>query len=82
MRKTAQWKLPLEPGLDICFFRGHPSSHRIRGASVRWLGSAEVKPSPAGIQLPNFVGRWAAATLPQCRLGGSCSFTFTAYRQW
>lgn len=68
MRRTAQWKSTRNQIEIFVFLVAMLPAIALKGACVYRLRSAEVKPSPAEIQLPNFVGKRTAATLPQCRL--------------
>jgi hypothetical protein len=71
MRKTECWKLTLSQVETFVFFAALLLAITLEGACVYWLGAAEIKPSPAGIQSPTLIGQWTAATLPQCWLLGA-----------
>jgi hypothetical protein len=71
MRKTECWKLTLSQVETFVFFAALLLAITLEGACVYWLGAAEIKPSSAGIQSPNLIGQWTAATLPQCWLLGA-----------
>ena len=71
MEKTVRWKLTLSQVETFVFFAAMLVAIALEGACVYWLGSAGLKPTPAGIQSPNLVGQWTAVTLPQCWLLGA-----------
>ena len=76
MGKTAHWKLMLSKVETFVFFAAMLLAIALEGACVYWLGSAGVKPSHVGVQSPNLVGQWTAATLPQCWLLGALCVLF------
>jgi hypothetical protein len=76
MGKTARWKLTLSQVEAFVFFAAMLLVITLEGACVYWLGSAGVTRTPAGIQSPNLVGQWTAATLPQCWLLGALLVLF------
>ena len=76
MGKTARWKLTLSQVETFVFFAAMLLAIALEGACVYWLGSAGVTRTPAGIQSPNLVGQWTAATLPQCWLLGALFVLF------
>jgi hypothetical protein len=76
MGKTARLRLTLSKIETFAFFAAMLLAITLEGACVYWLGSAGVKPSPRGIQSPNLVGQWTAATLPQCWLLGALFVLF------
>lgn len=76
MGKTPRWKLTLSQVETFVFFAPMLLALILEGACVYWLSPAAVKPSTAGIQSPNFVGQWTAATLPQCWLLGALLVLF------
>ncbi len=74
--KIARWDLVLSQVETFVVFATLLLAIILEGACVYWLGPAAVKPSPAGIQSPNVVGQWTAATLPQCWLLGALLVLF------
>ena len=76
MEKTARWKLTLSQVETFVFFAAMLLAIALEGLCVYWLGAAGVKPTPEGIQSPNLVGQWTAATLPQCWLLGALLVLF------
>ena len=68
---TTRWKLTLSQVETFVVFAALLLAIVLEGACVYWLGAARPTPPSAGIQSPNFVGQWTAATLPQCWLLGA-----------
>jgi hypothetical protein len=71
MEKTARWNLMLSQVETFVVFAALLLAIILEGACVYWLGAARPTPPSAGIQSPNLVGQWTAATLPQCWLLGA-----------
>jgi hypothetical protein len=71
MGKTACWKLTLSHVETFVVFAAMLLAIILEGACVYWLGAVRPTPPSAGIQSPNLVGQWTAATLPQCWLLGA-----------
>jgi hypothetical protein len=76
MEKTARWNLMLSQVETFVVFAALLLAIILEGACVYWLGAARPTPPSAGIQSPNFVGQWTAATLPQCWLLGALLVLF------
>ena len=71
MGKTARWNLMLSQVETFVVFAAMLLPIILEGACVYWLGAAGATPPSAGVQSPNLVGQWPAATLPQCWLLGA-----------
>jgi hypothetical protein len=76
MGKTARWKLTLSQVETFVVFAALLLAIILEGACVYWLSPAAARPSTAGVQSPNVVGQWTAATLPQCWLLGALLVLF------
>jgi hypothetical protein len=76
MEKTARWNLMLSQVETFVVFAALLLTIILEGACVYWLGAARPTPPSAGIQSPNLVGQWTAATLPQCWLLGALLVLF------
>jgi hypothetical protein len=76
MEKTARWNLMLSQVETFVVFAALLLAIILEGACVYWLGAARPMPPSAGIQSPNLVGQWTAATLPQCWLLGALLVLF------
>jgi hypothetical protein len=71
MRRSALWKLKLSYVESFVFFAAMLLVIALEAACVYWLGPGGAVRVPAGIDSPNLVGQWTAATLPQCWLLGA-----------
>lgn len=76
MDKTARWNLMLSQVETFVVFAALLLAIIVEGACVYWLGAARPTPPSAGIQSPNLLGQWTAATLPQCWLLGALLVLF------
>jgi hypothetical protein len=71
MEETVQWKLRLNQIETLVLFAAMMLAIALEGACVYWLRTPGAMRALGGIQSPNLVSQWTAATLPQCWLLGA-----------